>query len=69
MLMERLFSSGIMKMGPSRLDPQRQVGVFNPASVAGLPELRAAETEKFRWIAGEWNYENAVPATSVSPGL
>ena len=23
--------------------------------------------EKFRWLAGEWNYENAVPATSVSP--
>jgi hypothetical protein len=67
MLMERLFSTGTMKMGPSRLDPQRQVGVFNPASVAGLPGLRAAEMEKFRWIAGEWDYENAVPATRVSP--
>jgi hypothetical protein len=65
--MERLFSSGIMKMGPSRFDPQRRVGVFNPASVAGLPELRAAEIEKFRWLAGEWNYENTVPATHVSP--
>ncbi len=67
MLMERLFSSGIMKMGPSRVDPDRQVGVFNPGFVAGLPELRAAEMEKFRWLAGEWSYENAVPATSISP--
>lgn len=67
MLMEKLFSSGIMKMGPSRVDPERQVGVFNPAAVARLPALRSAEMEKFRWIAGEWRYENAVPATPVSP--
>jgi hypothetical protein len=67
MLIERLFSSGIMKMGPSRVDPERQVGVFNPAVVAGLPAVRAAEMEKFRWIEGEWAYENAVPATRVSP--
>ena len=67
MLMEQLFSTGIMKMGPSRVDPQRQVGVFNPGIVAGIQELRSAELEKFCWIDGEWNYENAVPATSVSP--
>lgn len=67
MLIERLFSIGIMTMGPSRLDPSRQVGVFNPAAIAGLPALRAAEMAKFRWIAGEWNHENIVPATSVSP--
>ena len=67
MLMEQLFSRGIMQMGPSRVDPERQVGVFNPAFVAGLPALRAAEMEKFRWMAGEWTYENKVPATRVSP--
>jgi hypothetical protein len=67
MLMERLFSSGIMQMGSSRVDPGRQVGVFNPAFVSGLPALRAAELEKFRWMAGEWDYENQVPATRVSP--
>jgi hypothetical protein len=67
MLMERLFSAGIMKMGPSRVDATRQVGIFNPGFVAGLPELRATEMEKFRWLEGEWSYENAVPATSVSP--
>jgi len=67
MLMERLFLSGIMQMGPSHVDPRRQVGVFNPAAVAALPALRAAEMEQFRWIAGEWNYENEVPETQVSP--
>lgn len=67
MLIERLFSSGIMTMGPSRLDPTRQVGVFAMEAIASLPAIRAAEMEKFRWIAGEWDHENAVPATGVSP--
>ena len=67
MLMERLFSSGIMQMGPSRVDPARQVGVFNPAAVAGLPVLRSAEMERIRWMAGQWDYENEVPETRVSP--
>ena len=43
MLIERLFSSGIMKMGPSRVDPERQVDGFNPAVVAGLAAVRAAD--------------------------
>ena len=67
MLIQELFSRGIMKMGPSRVDPNRQVGVFNPDFVSGLPALRAAEMEKFRWIAGEWSHENEVPATAISP--
>lgn len=67
MLIEELFSRGIMVMGPSRTDPARQVGVFNPEFVSPLPALRAAEMEKFRWLAGEWRYENQVPATSISP--
>jgi hypothetical protein len=66
MLMQELFWRGIMKMGASPNDPSRQVAVFNPEFVAKLPE-RAAEMEKFRWIAGAWNHENEVPATSVSP--
>jgi hypothetical protein len=69
MLIERLFSSGIMQMGPSRVDPQRQVGVFNPAAVSSLPALRNAEMEKLHWIAGEWNYENEVPETPASPAF
>jgi hypothetical protein len=67
MLIEELFSRGVMAMGPSRIDSSRQVGVFNPGFVSGLPSLRAAEMEKFGWLAGEWNYENEVPATRLSP--
>ncbi|PWT96859.1 MAG: hypothetical protein C5B51_32535 [Terriglobia bacterium] len=67
MLIEQLFSSGVMTMGPSKADPARQVGVFRPEAVAHLPALRAAEIEKFRWIVGDWNYENRVPATQCNP--
>ena len=67
MLMAELFSRGIMVMGPSRVDPSRQVGVFKPDYIAGLPALRAGELEKFRGIVGEWNHENAVPATRSNP--
>jgi len=67
MLIERLFSAGIMQMVPSPSDPARQVGVFNPVAVAGLPAARAAQMESFRWLVGDWSHENIVPATSVSP--
>ena len=67
MIMEQLFSSGVMQMGASRLDPSRHVGVFNPAAIAGLPELRAARMKEFGWIAGEWSRENVVPATGANP--
>jgi len=67
MLIEQLFSQGIMTMGPSRLDPQRQVGVFSPDVIGRLSAARAQEIDKFRWIAGEWSYENRVPATRLSP--
>jgi hypothetical protein len=67
MLIEELFATGIMTMGPSHNDPDRQVGVFRPESVSRLPGIRASEMEKFRWIGGEWNYENRVPATGRSP--
>lgn len=67
MLIQELFARGIMKMGPSRSDPSRQIGVFNLEAVAGLPALRAEEMEKFRWLAGEWDHENRVPQTTASP--
>jgi len=67
MLVEQLFTSGVMRMGPSRVDPSRQVGVFKPDVGGGLPALRAAKMEEFRWLVGEWHHENAVPATSASP--
>jgi hypothetical protein len=67
MLIERLFTIGVMKMGPSRVDPERQVGVFNPEFASGFPAQRAAEMVKFQWLVGEWNFENAVPATRFRP--
>jgi hypothetical protein len=67
MLIERLFAQGIMTMGPSRLDPSRQVGVFTPGLMEKLAAARAEELEKFRWIEGEWSYENRVPATRLNP--
>jgi hypothetical protein len=67
MLIEELFSRGIMTMGPCPNDPTRQVGVFDSRYTASLPALRAEHLQQFRWIAGEWAYENRVPATRVSP--
>jgi len=67
MLMEELFARGVMTMGASAADPARQVGVFRPEAIAGLPAIRAAEMAKFRWIEGDWAYENRVPATRCSP--
>jgi hypothetical protein len=67
MLIEELFARGVMIMGPSRTDPARQVGVFNAEALARLPALREEHMQTFRWIAGEWNYENLVPATRLSP--
>jgi hypothetical protein len=67
MLIEELFARGTMTMGPSRSDPQRQVGVFPNELLSRLAAARAAELEKFRWLLGDWNYENRVPATRLSP--
>lgn len=67
MLMEELFSRGIMTMGPSRNNAGAQVGIFNSSVVSKLPALRAKEMEKFCWLAGEWSYENHVPAGRLHP--
>jgi len=67
MLMEELFSSGVMTMGPSRTDPSRQVGVFSPEILASLPGIRSAGMEQIRWMSGQWEHANHVPATRVSP--
>lgn len=67
MLMEELFSLGVMRMGPSRTDPSRQVGVFAPEVLATLPGIRAGEMDKIRWMSGGWEHENKVPATRLSP--
>ena len=67
MIIEELFRKGIMKMGPSRGDPHRLVGTFEPEFVSKLPALRTAELETMRWIAGDWSSVNSVPASSAHP--
>jgi hypothetical protein len=67
MLIEELFANGTMTMGPSRNDPNRQVGVFAAGALAGVGDARRAALENFRWIDGSWRYENVVPATRLSP--
>ena len=44
-----------------------QVGVFNTDFVSSLAVRRAAEMEKFRWLAGEWHHENHAPAGRLNP--
>jgi hypothetical protein len=68
MLIEELFGRGIMVMGKAPDDPQRRVAQFNLAMVSEFPALRKAELEKMRWLEGEWNTVNRVPATKHSPG-
>lgn len=67
MLIEELFATGVMTMGASRTDPRRQVAVFRPETTTELATARTAQLEKLHWLAGEWTYENRVPATRLSP--
>ena len=67
MLIAELFRNGTMAMGPSRHDPNRSVGVFGPGILTAAAESRAKAMESFRWIEGEWDYENEVPSTPYSP--
>jgi hypothetical protein len=67
MLIERLFAEGWMQMGPSRVDPLRRVAVLNPERFASLIAHRATELARFEWLVGDWTFENAVPATAISP--
>jgi len=67
MLFEELFSRRIMTMGPSHVDPARQVGVLTPEVISNLLPTRTAEMEKVRWLAGTWTSENEVPATRFNP--
>src|SRR5690349_6755165 len=67
MLMEGLFGRGVMVMGASKNEPTRMIGNFNMELLAKFPALKAAEMEKMRWLEGEWNSVNRVPATTRNP--
>jgi hypothetical protein len=67
MLIEELFKRGIMVMGPAKERPGHETGTFNMELLKTFPALKAAEMEKIRWIEGEWDSVNRVPATSKNP--
>jgi hypothetical protein len=67
MLIEQLFAEGLMTMGPSAHDPSKQIGVFPPQLISRIVSERAAGIESFRWIEGDWDYQNIVPATRFNP--
>lgn len=66
-LIEKMFETNAVRMGPSRHDPSRQVATFDADAVRALAASRASELSKFAWLEGDWTYENEVPATRVSP--
>ena len=66
-LIEKMFETGAVRMGPSRTDPSRQVATFDPAAIGRLAADRRTALEAFRWLEGAWTYENPVPATRLSP--
>src|SRR5262245_49941977 len=67
MVMEELFKRGIMTMSPSRNDPAKTVGVFSIEFAAKRPALRRETMDTVRWMAGDWDSVNTVPATSQNP--
>jgi hypothetical protein len=66
-LIDAMFASGVVRMGPSTYDPTRQVATFDPAAVATLVAAREREMQTFSWIIGEWDFENHVPAGDRHP--
>jgi len=67
MLIEELFGREIMVMGPAKDEAGRMTGTFNMELLKTFPALKAAEMEKMRWLEGEWNSVNRVPATRKNP--
>lgn len=54
-------------MGPSRYDPSKLIGTFNMSFLKEIPARRKEAMDTLRWMTGEWDHSNNVPATSESP--
>jgi hypothetical protein len=61
-IFEQLVSCGFMV-----LDPARNVLIFNREVVGKFPAIRKAKMEEFKWLLGEWAFENRVRATPTTP--
>jgi hypothetical protein len=62
LIFEELLARGFMA-----LDPDRNVLTFNLSTVSKFPGIRKSKIEEFKWLVGEWAFENRVRATPTTP--
>ena len=62
LIFEQFVSRGLMSF-----DPTRKVLAFNLPVIAGFPAIRQQRIEEFKWLVGEWAFENHVRATPTTP--
>src|SRR3954452_1431925 len=62
LIFEQLVSRGLMAF-----DPNRKVLTFNLPVLAKFPAMRQAKMQEFKWLIGEWAFENRVRATPTTP--
>ena len=48
-------------------DPNRRVLTFNLPVLARFPAIRQQRIEEFKWLIGDWAFENHVRATPTTP--
>src|SRR5579864_6556583 len=51
----------------SRDDPKRNVLAFNLPVIARFPAIRQERIGEFKWMIGDWAFENHVRATPTTP--
>lgn len=62
LIFEQFVSRGLMSF-----DPDRKVLALNLAVIAKFPAIRQQRIEEFKWLVGEWSFENHVRATPTTP--
>ena len=62
LIFEQLVARGLMAF-----DPNRKVLAFNLPALAKFPAIRQEKIEGFKWLIGEWAFENHVRATPATP--
>ena len=62
LIFEQLVSRGFVAF-----DPNRKVLAFNLPVLARFPALRQQKIEEFKWLIGDWAFENHVRATPTTP--
>jgi hypothetical protein len=61
-IFEQLVGRGLMVF-----DPNRKVLTFNLAVLAKFPAIRQQRIDEFKWLIGDWAFENHVRATPTTP--